>query len=105
MNEEQLKETIYGYYWMTCYPNADEKEFKENWLAKNDNQAFVDGLVIKILEIYKEQVEELLREQRKSCNQVYRRCLYLRIHDDHLSRENWTSQEIETAPSPLGEKK
>jgi len=37
---------------MTCYPNADEKEFTENWLKQNNNEAFLDGLINRILKMY-----------------------------------------------------
>ena len=102
--KERLKETIYDYYWMAYYPNADEKEFKENWLTKNDNQAFIDGLVIKVIEI----IEELLKKQREICADIYDADIFLYSNLSAQSSEKIPQvikANILSAPSPLGEKK
>ena len=52
-----LKEKILNYYWKTCYPNADRKEFEENWL-KGENADFIDGLMDIITDYYKVTMEK-----------------------------------------------
>lgn len=47
-DRNKLREAVLEYYWMTCYPNADEEEFM-NWLKQNDNEAFIDGLIDRIV--------------------------------------------------------